>query len=64
MWSDAFMEVVTGEISTDLSNERNSEYHILLETSAWTFMREEYSGSSTLVQLMRSFKRRRYLGQR
>src|SRR6266581_5406245 len=27
-------------------------------------MREEYSGSSTSVQLMRSLRRRRYLGQR
>src|ERR1700752_4365624 len=63
MWSDAFMDVVTGEISTD-PMKGNSECHILLETSAWTLMREEYSGSSTSVQLMRSFRRRRYLGQR
>ena len=38
--------------------------HVLLKTSAWTVMREAYSGSSTLIQFMRSFRRRRYLGHR
>ena len=61
--SDAFIEVVTTKLSSDLMK-GCLQCHSLLETSVWTDKREAYSGSSTSIQFMRSFRRRRYLGHR